>query len=147
MSVRPATLDDSTALLELMRAYYAEDAYPFVPDEARATLERLLQDATLGRVFVLLDGGQLAGYAVLTLGYSLEYRGRDAFVDELYVRPASRGRGLAKAALLALEEACQAEDVRNLHLEVERDKQEAQALYRRVGFRDSERRLMTKRLE
>ena len=43
---------------------------------------------------------------VLTLGWSLEYHGRDAFVDELFIAPSCRGRGLSKLALGVLEDAC-----------------------------------------
>ena len=39
------------------------------------------------------------GYLVLTLGYSLEYGGRDAFIDEVYIRSSYRGRGIGTAAL------------------------------------------------
>ena len=54
----------------------------------------ILQNEAYGRVFLIELGEELAGYCVLTLGYSLEFRGVDAIVDELYLRAAYRGRGL-----------------------------------------------------
>jgi ribosomal protein S18 acetylase RimI-like enzyme len=84
------------------------------------------------------------GYAVLLFGYSLEYRGRDAFVDDVYLAPARRGRGLGRTVLEQVESAARELGVRALHLEVERENAAAQALYRRRGFRDTERLLMTK---
>jgi hypothetical protein len=42
-------------------------------------------------------GDELAGYVILTLGFSVEYRGREAFVDELYVEEKFRRQGLAGA--------------------------------------------------
>jgi ribosomal protein S18 acetylase RimI-like enzyme len=60
--------------------------------------------------------------------------------------PARRGRGLGRAALEAVESAARELGVRALHLEVERENASAQALYRDRGFRDNDRRLMTKRL-
>ncbi|HYX24053.1 MAG TPA: GNAT family N-acetyltransferase [Thermoanaerobaculia bacterium] len=142
-SANPADLD---AVLALHRDFFAEDHYTFREEESRANLARLLADPGLGRVFVLEDGGTVAGYLVLTFGFSLELGGRDGLVDELYVAPAHRGRGLGTQALAAAEEACRELGIRAIHLVVERYKEDAQALYRRVGFVAHEREVMTKAL-
>ena len=89
------------------------------------------------------DGGPV-GYVVLTLGFSLEFHGRDAFVDEIYIRAQYRGRGIGGKALAFAEGACRSLGVRALHLEVERKNTAAQAVYRKVGFKDHDRYLMTK---
>ena len=81
-----------------------------------------------------------------SLGWSLEYGGRDAFIDEIFVSPSYRDRGLGRRALDAIAEACLELEVRALHLEVERDNVRASELYRKWGFEDSDRRLMTRRL-
>jgi ribosomal protein S18 acetylase RimI-like enzyme len=82
----------------------------------------------------------------LTLGYSFEFGGYDAFIDEVYIRESQRGRGIGKLALQMAEDECRALEVRALHLEVERENTNAQALYRKVGFVDHNRYLMTKRI-
>jgi ribosomal protein S18 acetylase RimI-like enzyme len=144
---RLATPADLEALLALQRAYYAEAGYRFDPTRARTALAGLLGDRSLGLVWAAADaGGAPVAYAVLTLGYSLEYGGRDAFLDELYVAPAERRRGLARAALAAIEAGARALAVRELHLEVERSLAGARALYRRAGFADHDRLLMSKAL-
>jgi ribosomal protein S18 acetylase RimI-like enzyme len=51
---------------------------------------------------------------------------------------------VGKSAIKFVEEACRALGVQALHLEVGRDNPRAQALYRRVGFEDHDRYLMTK---
>ena len=127
-----------------MRAYYAEDGYPFVEREAREAIMRLLEDPTLGRLWVATENEAVLGYLALTLGYSLEYRGRDAFIDELYIAPTYRGQGLGARAVDLAEATCRELGVRALHLEVEREKTAAQGLYRRSGFVDHNRYLMTK---
>lgn len=146
-TLRPAVQDDTPALLELQSGYYAEDAYPFVEFQARKTWNGLLANPSLGRTWVIEAQSRLVGYVVMTLGYSLEYRGQDAFIDELYVAPAWRRQGLAQLALAAVEAACMELGVKALHLEVERDKTGAQALYRRWGFANRQRVLMTKRID
>jgi L-amino acid N-acyltransferase YncA len=129
-----------------MRNYYAEDGYPFEEREAIAALDRLVRERERGQVWVAERQGRIAGYAVLTLGYSLEYRGVDAFVDEIYLTNEARGSGLGSQALSLIEAECIQRGVRALHLEVERDKTAARELYRKRGFRDHQRFLMTKLL-
>jgi ribosomal protein S18 acetylase RimI-like enzyme len=141
---RPATPGDLGALLELQAAYYAEDGYSLAPSVARDAWSVFLADESLGCAWVVEAGSQAIGYLVLTLGYSLEHRGRDAFIDELYVSPPWRGQGLGGQALTLADRACRERGVKAVHLEVEREKAEAQSLYRRWGFRDRERILMTK---
>ncbi len=128
-----------------MEQFYRGESYPFDRSRARNALIPLLEDPAKGLAFVLREDGIAVGYAVLTLGWSLEYLGRDAFVDELFVIPSHRGRGLASRALDALERACRELDVRALHLEVERDNRTARGLYEKRGFRDNKRLLLTKR--
>jgi ribosomal protein S18 acetylase RimI-like enzyme len=137
---------DVDILLSMMREFYSEGGTPFDPDFAREALRPLLEGGPWGQVWLLWDADDLAGYVVLTLGYSLEFGGRDAFVDELYVRPAYRGRGLGRRALSVVEAACRELGVRALHLEVHRTNPRARALYEAVGFQDRGHFLLTKRL-
>ncbi len=140
-----ATPHSAEALLDLLEQFYIEARYPFDREKARTALEPFLADPALGRAWLFRDGGAPVGYFVLTLGWSLEYGGRDAFVDELFVSPSHRGRGLGRRALEVIDEACRELGVRALHLEVEKDNVAAVELYRQRGFEDHDRRLMTRR--
>jgi ribosomal protein S18 acetylase RimI-like enzyme len=144
--LRPASFADVPRLCALMAENYAEAGYPFDAAAARACFEALARDPELGESWLVEVGGEVAGYAVLALGYSLEYRGRDAFVDDLYLVPAHRGAGLGRLAMQAVEAAARERGVVALHLEVERANDRAQELYRRLGYRDNDRKLLTKRL-
>jgi ribosomal protein S18 acetylase RimI-like enzyme len=132
------------AILALMRQYYAEDDYPFAEGTARLVLETFLSDESLGRLWVLVDADAVVGYLALTFGYSFEHRGRDAFIDELYVTPERRGRGLGRLLLDAAIDACAQLGVQTLHLEVERRKTKTIALYKSLGFRDNDRLLLSR---
>ena len=44
----------------------------------------MLGDPRLGRLFAIDDDGSVVGYLVLTFGFSLEFGGRNAVVDELF---------------------------------------------------------------
>ena len=140
----PADVD---ALLGFMRQLYAHDGTPFDETGARRALEGIVRDRGLGRVWMIGDGRETFGYVVLTLGYSLEYRGRDAFVDELYIDTGRRRQGFGAGAMRFVEQACRELGVRALHLEAERGNVAARELYRRHGFVDHDRCLMTKFIE
>lgn len=143
---RPAGPGDLESLLALQRAFYAGEGYAFDPDVARRAFGRLLADPSLGEAWLAEQDGRAVAYAVLTLGWSLELGGRDAFMDELYVAPGARGRGLGRAGLAAVEAGARALGVRALHLEVEDGKPAAHALYRRSGFAPRGRALLSKTL-
>lgn len=145
---RPAAEADVDAILEMRRRYYAEDGYPFAEAEAEArqAVVDLIRDDKLGRLWVARDQGRVIGYLAVTLGFSLEYRGRDAFIDELFIEEQARGQGLGRRALEIAESYGRERGVKALHLEVEHHREAAFELYRRSGFENHDRLLMTKLL-
>jgi ribosomal protein S18 acetylase RimI-like enzyme len=144
---RPAGEADVPAVLRLMTGLYQEDGEVRLdPAAAQRALRQLLASPEAGAVWVAEFEGEPIGYLALTYGFSLEYHGRDAFIDELYVAPSHRGRGIGREALEVAEAACRVRGIGALHLEVERSNVRAESLYRRAGFRDQDRRLMTRRL-
>jgi ribosomal protein S18 acetylase RimI-like enzyme len=140
----PATSNEIEMLVAMMRELYTYDGLAFDESIARRALMGVIDNETFGRVFLIRLENDVAGYAVLTFGYSLEFHGRDAFVDELYLLDEYRGRGIGKRALQFLTEVCANEGVSALHLEVDRENTSAQAVYRKFGFEDHDRYLMTK---
>ncbi len=133
-------------LLPLVEAFQREEGYAAGDPALRAAVAALLDDPGSGSVLIAREAGRAFGYAALCVGFSIEFRGRDAFVDELYVSPDKRGRGLGRALLRALEaEAC-ARGVRKLHLEVEQRNDAARALYVGEGFTPNGRELLSKPL-
>lgn len=144
LSVRPAATADLATLLPMVRELQVHEHLPEPGKEVRAALEALLRDDRLGCVFVAEDRGRAVGYIVLGFGYSLEFHGRDAFVDELYVRDEARGNGIGSLLLDAAEMACRARGIKALHLESGHGNEGATRLYGRRGFKAHERQLMTK---
>jgi ribosomal protein S18 acetylase RimI-like enzyme len=145
-SIRAANAGDLETLVALMRDFYREDADPFVENDSRAAFARLLAEPSWGSVWVAQHESTVVGYVVLTFGFSMEFHGRDAFIDDLYVVPSQRGHGIGSGLVAACETACKELGIRALHLEV-RLSNPAASLYRRLGFRDHQHHLMTKRLE
>ena len=146
---RKASLADIDLLGRFIRQLYALTRIPFLKSTVRAAMAELIRKPSLGRVWVIAEenqSGQSIGYMVLTFGYSLEYGGRDAFLDELFVDAQYRGRGVGTKALDFLSAEYQKLGVRALHLEVERANATAQVLYHGAGFENHDRYLMTKRI-
>ena len=143
VTMRQASERDLPDLLALMREFYAESGYPLNPDRARAAFRPLLAAGSLGQVWLAEVDGEPAGHLVLTFGYSMEYGGRSAFVDDLFVRPALRNRGVGRALVGHARAICEGLGVRAMHLEVGRSNAAAQAVYRAVGFESTDRELLT----
>jgi GNAT superfamily N-acetyltransferase len=120
-SFRLAAESDTAALLKFMAAYYAFDGHGFDEQKARVALTTLLRDPDLGCVWLIRDGEVPVGYVVICFSYSLEWLGRDAFVDEFYLLPEYRGRGW-----------------------VVRQNAAALQVYRKLGFKDRESTFLSK---
>ena len=142
---RAATFGDLPALLKMMKEMQVDDPWsiPFVEAEAARAVEQLLRDPSCGRLWLISADGATVGYIVMSFDFSLEYRGRNAWVDEFFVRAADRGQGIGKKALEFF--AAQAEElgVAVVHLEVNHSNP-AIELYRRLGYEDQRRYLMSK---
>lgn len=107
----------------------------------------MLAGSPYGAIYLIGPSRAPIGYIVVTFGWSVEFGGMDGFVDELYIRPAVRGRGIATEVLTALPKALSGAGLRAIHLEVERDNETAQRLYLRNRFEPRDQYiLMSKRL-
>lgn len=144
ISFKPVELSDIDTLLIFIQEYYDYDRHPFEAAQTRAALDNLIRHPDWGQVWFICRNTEPVGYTVLTLGYSLEYLGRDAFVDEIYIRESDRGQGIGRATFEFLEEVCRSLGVNALHLEVEQHNANAQQVYRKLGFTNHERYLMTR---
>lgn len=134
---------DSAGVLDLMGQLYDSEHMAFESSRALAALHGLLDHPDRGSVLLARRHDETVGYAVVTRGYSLEFGGVFALLDELFVVPASRGAGVGGALLRAVMEDCRGAGITTLRLEVERANDRAQALYRRFGFARHSRDLMT----
>jgi ribosomal protein S18 acetylase RimI-like enzyme len=139
-----ASAANTETLIELLREFYAGERLSFEEQRARSALQLIFANDSYGRIYLMYINAAIVGYLVVTFGFSLEYGGRDAFVDELYIQEKYRGQGIGKQALQLAEEICREQGIQALHLEVERENTNAQAVYRKAGFIDGDRYLLTK---
>lgn len=146
LSIRLAATSETDLLLDMMQRYYEFDGLHFDRDVARVAAHELIGAPSMGSVWFIEQDGAVVGYAVLVMGYGLEYGGHTALVDELFVGEGHRGRGLGTAALAFLEQHCASLGVKVMRIEVERKNRRARAIYRRYGFQEHDRHLMAKRV-
>lgn len=145
VELAPVGPDERPALEALVRAYYAEPGMAFDEQRHGAALAALAAGDPYGLAWLVREAGAIVGYVVVALGFSLESGGRDALIDELYIAPAARGRGLGGAVLALVEREARARGLKRIYLEVAHGNR-AVGLYRRAGFSDHRRYLMSKDL-
>jgi len=145
IAIQRATLADVDLLLLLMRHMQNDDPWsePFDELIVRKNLSELLQNAAYGVIYLARDQQSPVAYLVICFDFSLEYRGKGAWVDELFVEPTHRGQGIGTRLLDLAESASLENGAQTLHLEVSHGNR-AIELYRRRGFVDHHRYLMTK---
>ncbi len=132
------------ALLEMMREFYSQQHMRFDEKTARSAIAGLLQSPKHGEIYLIFRGPGLAGYFVITFCFSLEFHGRFALLDELYLREPYRRQKLGQGVVGFAEGICHRESIAALRLEVGRDNEPAKSLYRNSGFAEDARNLMTK---
>jgi len=147
VSIHRAISADLESILILMPHMQADDPWdePFDESVVRKSLAELLQNPVYGFAYIARDGHSPIAYLIICFDFSLEYRGKGAWVDELFVKPTHRGQGIATNLLDLAETASAESGARFLHLEVTHGNP-AIELYRRRGFEDHHRYLMTKSL-
>jgi GNAT superfamily N-acetyltransferase len=132
------------ALLELMREFYAQQHMQFDEPAASLAISRALSNPDLAQIYLIFRGPELAGYFALTFCFSLEFHGRFALLDELYLREPYRRQKLGKAVVAFSEDLCKKAGIKAVRLEVGRENPGAQSLYGAAGFKEDARNLMTK---
>ncbi|HEY8241520.1 MAG TPA: GNAT family N-acetyltransferase [Kiritimatiellia bacterium] len=143
---KPVNAGDLDALAAFAREYHEHDQLHTDPAVVRGVLAALLDAPSLGRAwFVCVDGAPV-GYVVVTRGFSIEHSGPSACVDELYVRPDFRGKGLGATAMQFVEAECAREGIRSIQMEVEPRNDAAHDFYLAAGYVDLGRTLMIKLL-
>ena len=82
----------------MMADFYHIDRYPFDKNKKLGYFMKFNGNPILGKFWRVIFNAELAGYVILTLGFSFEH-GRDAFIDELYLKPQFRRRGIGSIIL------------------------------------------------
>ncbi len=132
-------------LLRLARAFHAEDGHPLT-ERGEAALLLAARGHPMARAWLVRERDGIVGYTVLGLGFGVEYGGADAFVDDLYLLPEARGRGIGTRVLELLEAHACTLGLAALFLVVDPENAPALRAYERRGFEGTRWLLMAKQL-
>lgn len=135
-------------LVEMMCSLYKEDAADHPPDFSLfpATVEHLVSNPAAGQIILFRGEIELAGYALLVPYWSNEFGGVLLFIDELFVSPPYRNRGIATRFFRYVEQKGSFGAVA-LALEVSPDNHKANRLYEALGFVLRRNAMLTRSVE
>ena len=143
-----AGISDVGSLLPLVEGYHLFEGIEMSVETRHGAVEALLADPALGNIWLITKSGQAIGYIALCYGYSIEFAGRDAFIDEFYIRPEYRRLGIGSRTLDVVKTEAGKKGIKALHLEVGEENAAARLLYGRHGFNMRQNfRLMSAKLD
>lgn len=131
--------EDFEDYMALSREFYSSKAtdHPVSDDHPRRTFEETVGGSPLARGWLIRDGqsGRAVGYMLASLTWSNEFGGRVAWLEELYLRPETRGQGLGRRVLeTVIAELKERDRVAGFRLEVAPANEEVGILYEKMGF-------------
>ena len=126
-------------VLAYVRAYHHYEDVRLSDEQRVSAIRQLLGSSHLGQIYLIRLGTMVVGYIAVCFGFSIEFVGRDAFIDEMYIAPTYRNKGYGREALELLMSDIRGMDIKALHLEVARGNEKAQRLYQAVGFEPREK--------
>lgn len=136
--IRPARQDDVAGLAELIREHAAyERAAPPRPDLATALAGILFHPEPRLHALVAVRPDRILGYATWSLEVSTWNASAYAHLDCLYLREETRGHGLGRDPLEAVENEARAAGVNELRWQTPGWIEGAIRFYRRIGAHGS----------
>ena len=144
INFRPAEKKHLEVALKMMRDFHAIDEYPFDEAVIKSLFLGFIIKESSGRFWLIEVDERIAGYVVLAFGFSFEYLGRDAFIDEFYIEEKFRNGGIGQKALDFVFKEAKALNIQVLHLELEKHNMPGHHLYLKNGFDNNNRYLLHK---
>jgi ribosomal protein S18 acetylase RimI-like enzyme len=139
MVVRAATAADRGAAIRMLTAQLAEHQLPADDDGIAGAVELCLAHGSSAWLVMALASGLPAGVLLANPIVSVEHGGIALWIEELYLAPERRRRGVARALLSFVCDQARSHGLRAVELEVVPTQQAALALYRALGFHTSDR--------
>ena len=148
---QPLTFSQIETITSMMQDFYAIDNYPMNVAISKKLFQEFIADEKLGQAYLIYHShdekvSEVVGYVILTYIFSFEYQGRIAFLDELYIKESSRGKGIGKQAIDFIKEQASLTNFKLIYLELENHNENAQKLYLANDFEVHNRKLLKLKL-
>jgi len=140
-----ASISDISLLMDMIESFYEEDNHNYDEEKIYNALLELITHEDYGAIFLIESSNKYVGYFILSYGWSLEYFGRDAFIDEIFINKEFRGKGLGKKTINFMETYLKDKKIKTIHLEVNKYNI-AKKLYESKGYITHNSHLMSKKL-
>lgn len=134
MNFTQAGPGDIDRLAPLVAGFHSMRGERIRPAQRMDALRPLLDNPDLGRVWLIGPTISPVGYVAVTFGYSIALGGRDARLDEVFLRENARGKGVGTTILEAIRPHLRAAGVRAIWVEADRDDPAQRRLFARAGF-------------
>lgn len=133
--IREIKKEDRSAYLEMAKLFYKSDAvYQNIPEKhIEDTFNELMRSDCYAVAYIFEYEGKTAGYALLAKTFSQEAGGNVIWIEEIYIKPEFRSRGLGHEFFEFLHKKYP--NTKRFRLEVEDSNQKAISLYKRLGFK------------
>jgi GNAT superfamily N-acetyltransferase len=146
-SVTSATSSDCRECAQLLVEQLHEHGVDASADVLSRVLEKAVADEAGGFLLLARASHTIAGVAYVARILSAEHCGDVAWLEELYVTPAFRSRGIGTALLNAVIERARQTEMVAVDLEIDAGHIRAESLYRRSGFRPLNRSRWVRKLK
>ena len=134
IDISTATVADGEVIVSLLIEQLREHNIETPASAVASAVDGVIADNSRGFVLIARQGAETVGIACVSFVWTLEHGGKSAWLDELYVIPESRNRGIGKALLVAVLQTVEAAGCIAIDLEVDRNHARAERLYAREGF-------------
>lgn len=133
-TLRIASEVDLEDLLPMVGRYHETEGIVSSPSLRRGALSALIREPRYGLVWLIKCGGTTVGYIAVCFCYSIEFGGRDAYIDEFFLEEGSRGLGLGTKSIAHIVEELRLQGIRAVSLEIASDNNLARGFYLKSGF-------------
>jgi ribosomal protein S18 acetylase RimI-like enzyme len=136
IQVRRAGVEDAAEIARLLHDFNVEYDEPTPKvEELKATIARLLEE---DEITVLLAGDRPDGLSLFRFRPGIWSAGAESYLQELYVVPSLRGRGIGRALLEQTIEVARERGSDGIDLNTGETDTAARALYESLGFTNRE---------
>jgi ribosomal protein S18 acetylase RimI-like enzyme len=133
-TIRPAKKSDADAIAPLFDQYRQFYGKPSEPERARKFIgDRLTNSESV--ILVAEDAGKILGFVQLFPSFTSLETGRLWVLNDLYVSPGGRGKGIGRALMNAAREHAETTGAKQLTLETMDDNMVAWSLYESLGYK------------
>lgn len=130
---------DRDAVNQLLAEQLAEHRIETGAKAIVAAVDGIMVDDRRGFLLVAKEASVVIGVAYVSFTWTLEHSGKSCWLEELYVLPKRRGRGIGSKLLASVLDRARSGGCAAVDLEVDHEHGRAANLYSRHGFRSLSR--------